>query len=117
MLFIDAAGVQHRIVAGSLRNTGSGWFVVNDSVNEPSDLVIDTVTSTTIKVTYPACSQVEVFLATPSAAFAGAHLVSFGGDAGLSTASIKGRIDGAPFNPSTWTHASASIRVYGLFRA
>ena len=116
MIFTDNAGVQHRIVCGTLRNTGSGWFVVNDAVNEPSDLTIGAVTSSSIQVTYPACSQVETFLAGPNASFAGAHTVLFGGDPGFSTASIRGRVDGGPFNPSTWSHPTAAIRVYGLFR-
>lgn len=117
MLFTDDAGVQHRIVAGSLRNTGSGWFVVNDSVNEPSDLAVGTVTSTTIQVTFPASAQVETFIVAPDSAFAGAHTVNFGASVGLSSAAIKGRLDGGPFNPSTWSHATAAIRVYALFRA
>lgn len=117
MLLTDNAGVVHRIVAGSLRNTGSGWFVVNDSVNEPSDLAIGAVTSSTIQVTFPASAQVETFIVAPDAAFAGLHTVNFGASVGLSSASIRGRLDGGAFNPSTWSHASAAIRVYGLFRA
>lgn len=117
MLFTDDAGVQHRIVAGSLRNTGSGWFVVNDAINEPSDLSIGTVTTSSIQVLFPASAQMETFIVAPDSAFAGSHTVSFGASVGLSSATIKGRIDGGPFNPSTWSHASAAIRVYGLFRA
>lgn len=117
MIFTDDDGIQHRVVCGTLRNTGSGWFVVNDSLNEPSDLSIDAVTSTYIRVKFPACPQNEFFSAVPNAAFAAAHTVSFGGDPGLNTASIRGRLDGGPFNPSTWSHATAAIRVYGLFRA
>lgn len=116
MIFTDNTGIQHRIVCGSLRNTGSGWFVVNDAVNEPSDLSIGTVTASTIQVTYPACTQNETFLAVPNAVFAGQHTVSFGGDPGFSAAAIRGRVDGGVFNPLTWSHPTAAIRVYGLFR-
>lgn len=117
MLFTDNAGVVHRIVCGSLRNTGSGWFVVNDSVNEPSDLSIGTVTTSTIQVTFPASPQMETFIVAPDASFAGAYTVNFGASVGTNSATIKGRLDGGPFNPSTWSHATAAIRIYGLFRA
>lgn len=117
MIFTDNAGVQHRVVAGSLRNTGSGWFVVNDSVNEPSDLSIGAVTASTIQVLFPASPQMETFIVAPDSVFAGSHTVCFGASVGTSSAMIRGRLDGGPFTPSTWSHPSAAIRVYGLFRA
>jgi hypothetical protein len=117
LLFTDDAGIQHRIVCGSLRKTAGSWTVVNDSINEPSDLSLGTVTSTSIQVLFPASPQMEVFIAAPDAAFAGAHTVCFGASVGLSSATIRGRLDGGPFNPVTWPDSAASIRVYGLFRA
>jgi hypothetical protein len=117
MLFTDNAGVVHRIVAGSLRNTGSGWYVMSSSVYAPTDLAIGTVTSTSIQVTYPASAQVVTFLVGPDDTFAGLHTVAFGASVGLSSASIRGRLDGGAFNPLTWSHSSANLWVYGLFRA
>ena len=116
MIFTDAVGVQHRVVCGAIRNTGSGWFVISDSVHAPSDLAIGTVTSTYLQVTYPACSRVETFLVGPDDSFAGSALVSFGAAAGLSSAIIKGRINGAVFDPQAWSSSTANLWVYGLLR-
>lgn len=117
MLFTDDAGIQHRVVCGSLRNTGSGWFVVNDSVNEPSDLIsVGTVTPTSIQLLFAASSKVHAVTASPDAVFAGSYTVNFGADSGLGTATIKGRLNGGPFNPQTWSHATASIRIVGFYR-
>ncbi|HEY9415699.1 MAG TPA: hypothetical protein VIQ30_13130 [Pseudonocardia sp.] len=115
MIFTDNAGVQHRIVCGSLRKVNGTWTVVNDSINEPSDLSIGTVTSTSIQVLFPASPQMEKFIVGVDATFAGAHTVSFGGNVGISSASIRGRVDGGPFNPLTWSESGA-IRIDGLFR-
>jgi len=116
MLFTDNAGVVHRMACGSLRNPGTGWVVVDDSVNEPSELSIGTVTNTSIQVLFPAGAQVHWAIANPDAVFAGAHTVSFGANSGLATATVKGRLNGGPFNPSTWVHATASIRFVGFYR-
>lgn len=116
MIFTDNAGVQHRIVCGSLRKVNGTWTVVNDSINEPSDLSIGTVTSTSIQVLYPASPQMEKFIVGVDATFAGAHTVSFGANVGINSASIRGRVDGGPFNPLTWSESGA-IRIDGLFRA
>jgi hypothetical protein len=115
VIFTDDAGIQHRVVCGSLRKVSGVWTVVNDSINEPSDLSIGTVTSTSIQVLYPASPQMESFIVGVDATFAGAHTVSFGGNTGINSASIRGRVDGGPFNPLTWS-GSGAIRVYGLFR-
>lgn len=117
MLFTDDADVQHRIVCGSLRKVSGSWVVVDDSINEPSDLSIGAVNSSSIQVTFPACPQLETFIVAPDSVLAGAHTICFGASVGLSSATISGRVDGGPFNPVTWPDSSAKIRIYGLFRA
>lgn len=116
MLFTDNAGVVHRVVCGSLRKVSGSWVVVDDSINEPSDLSIGTITPSSIQVTFPACPQMETFIVAPDSALAGAHTICFGASVGLSSATIRGRLDGGPFNPQTWSESGA-IRIYGLFRA
>lgn len=115
MILTDDAGVQHRVVCGSLRKVSGTWTVVNDSINEPSDLSIGTITTSSIQVLYPASSQMEKFTVGVDATFAGAHTVSFGGNTGINSAIIKGRVDGGAFNPLTWSESGA-IRIDGLFR-
>jgi len=115
VIFTDNAGVQHRIVCGSLRKVSGVWTVVNDSINEPSDLSIGTVSSSSIQVLFPASPQMEKFIVGVDATFAGAHTATFGGNTGINSASIKGRVDGGPFNPQTWSENGA-IRIDGLFR-
>lgn len=117
MIITDDAGIQHRVVCGSLRKINGTWTVVNDSINEPSDLTVGAVTNVSIQVTFPACPQMETFIVAPDSVFAGSHTVCFGASVGLSSATIRGRLDGGPFNPSAWSDSSAAIRVYGLFRA
>jgi hypothetical protein len=115
LIFTDDAGIKHRVVCGSLRKVNGTWTVVNDSLNEPSDLSIGTVTSTSIQVLYPASPQMEKFLVGVDGTFAAAHTATFGGNTGISSASIRGRVDGGPFNPLTWSESGA-IRIDGQFR-
>lgn len=116
MIITDDAGIQHRVVCGSLRKISGSWVVVDDSINEPSDLSIGAITTTSIQVTFPACSQLETFTVGPDSVIAGAHTICLGASVGLNSATIRGRLDGGPFNPVTWSESGA-IRIYGLFRA
>lgn len=115
MIFTDDDGIQHRVVCGSIRKVNGTWTVVNDSINEPSDLSIGTITTSSIQVLYPASSQMEKFIVGVDATIAGAHTVSFGGNTGINSAIIKGRLDGGPFNPVTWSESGA-IRIDAMFR-
>jgi hypothetical protein len=102
-------------VAGTIRNTGSGWFVVDDAQYDPSNLAIGTVTSNYIQVTYPGSLRVVSFLVGPDDTFAGAYTVCFGASVGLSQAVIRGRLNSGAFDPSTWANAQANIWIDGEF--
>lgn len=81
---------------GTIRNTGSGWYVLNDSAHEPDGITIGAVTSTSVQVHYPACDQIVSFIAAPDDTYATTFGATFGASVGLTFAYIKGSINDGP---------------------
>lgn len=81
---------------GTLRNTGSGWYVLNDSAHQPDGITIGAVTSTSVQVHYPACDEIVSFIAAPDDTYATSFGASFGASVGLTFAYIKGSVNDGP---------------------
>jgi hypothetical protein len=79
--------------AGTVRNTGDGWYVLNDTGHEPDDLTMGAVTPTTVTVLIPQCSQVTFVLVGPDETYASTWGASFGGSMGFASVVIKGSIN------------------------
>lgn len=107
-------------IAGTIRNTGSGWYVLNDAGHEPDDMAIGTVTTTTVQVLFPECSQVVAMIVGPDDTYASSvwH-ATFGASVGFDNAVIKGSIkDSAdsgsgpdPWDPTTDFSGSSNIWI------
>jgi hypothetical protein len=114
----------YRDIAGTIRNTGSGWYVLNDTGHEPDDLTaIGTVTTTSVQVLFPECSQVVAMIAGPDDTYASSTWhATFGASVGFDNAVIKGSIkDGsdAGYLPDAWdptTDFSGSSNIWFIGR-
>lgn len=104
-------------VAGTLRNTGSGWFVLSDTDHEP--IGVASVSNDTSKITVTldfTASKVISFVATPDETYAGASIGSIGSSVGLTSIDIYLKdASGSAVDPSTLTNASGNIWFYGVF--
>lgn len=106
---------------GTIRNTGSGWYVLNDSGHAPDSLTIGAVTTTSVQVYYPACDEIVSFIAAPDETYASTFGANFGASVGLTYAYIKGSIaDGsdsgtAPdvWDPTTDFSSNSNIWISG----
>lgn len=109
-------------IAGTIRNTGSGWYVLNDAGHEPDDMAIGTVTTTSVQILFPECSQVVAMIVGPDDTYASsAWHATFGASVGFDNAVIKGAIkDSAdsgsgpdPWDPTTDWSGSSNIWIIG----
>lgn len=110
-----------KIVACALRNTGSGWAVLDDADHTPIGVASVSVSSTAITVNYDFTAATihtnivtvdETFATTPTQYLVGAS-------SGLSSLVIQLGIAGTPgvVDPTTVVSVSGNLWVYGLFDA
>jgi hypothetical protein len=86
--------VEYLEFAGTIRNTGSGWYVLNDAGHEPDDLLsIGTVTSTSVRVNHPLCAQVVSVIVGADNEFAQDFGGKFGASAGFGYFVIEGSVN------------------------
>jgi hypothetical protein len=104
-------GVVYQEYSGTIRNAGNGWYVINDAGHEPDGISIGAVTSTTVQIEYPACTQIIFASVSPDETFAKLG-ATFGASVGLDNAIIQGKVNGTLFNPATWSNGSANIWFY-----
>jgi len=108
-----------RIVACTLRNTGSGWFILTDASHSPVGVSSVSVSSTAITLNYSftatkvntsAVTVDETFATTPTQYLVGAS-------SGLSSMVIYMSIAGTPgvVDPTTVVSATGNLWVYGIF--
>lgn len=110
------SGNTYMTVAGTIRNAGSGWYVIDDAGHSPSSLTINSVTTTNIRIDYPPALRVIDFAVGPDDTLARPpYKATFGGSVGLSYAFIYGTVSGVSFNPQTWSNSGANIWVHGTF--
>lgn len=113
--------VTYQDFGGTLRNTGSGWYVLDDAGHTPDSLTIGSVTSTSVQVHYPACDEITSFIAAPDDTYAKDFGASFGASVGLTFAYIKGSInDGSDsgtaadaWDPTTDYTSTSNIWISG----
>lgn len=104
-----ASGRAYRVIAGVLRNSGSGWAFLNDSGHQPTNITSVSANSTSITINYGFTgTKVAALLVTPDETFAQDGYFA-GASVGLSSSTIKiaraGRSvsDYVSYNGSTWT--------------
>lgn len=112
--FTSHEGDTYMKLSAALRNSGSGWHVIDDTGHEPLDITIGAVTKTTLEVLFPTAIQVCDVLVGPDEGFAKPpYSATFGASVGFNKAIIQGTVSGSLFNPSTWSNASANIWLTG----
>jgi hypothetical protein len=119
--YVSDQSVTYQDFGGTIRNTGSGWYVLDDAGHEPDGITIGAVTSSSVQVYYPACSQIVSFIAAPDDTYAYTYSAVFGSSVGLTYAYIKGTIkDGSdsgylpdPWDPTTDYSSSSNIWISG----
>jgi hypothetical protein len=106
------------VVACILRNTGSGWFILDDADHTPIGVTSVSESSTAITLTYDfTASQVRTFIVAPDETFAVTNQYLVGASVGLSTAVIQVSVAGTPgvVDPTTIVSSGGNFWVYGLF--
>jgi hypothetical protein len=103
---------------GTIRNSGSGWFVLDDAGHTPDGISIGTVTSTSVRVNYPACDVVTAVVVGADDTYAKDYSAVFGASVGLTYLVITGTIkDGSDsgYLPDVWdptTDYSGSSNIW-----
>jgi hypothetical protein len=103
---------------GTIRNTGSGWFVLDDTGHTPDGITIGTVTSTSVRVNYPACDVVTAVVVGADDTYAKDYSAVFGASVGLTYLVITGTVkDGSDsgYLPDVWdptTDYSGSSNIW-----
>lgn len=86
-LFKGTLGRKFRVIAGTIRNTGTGWEVLNDTGHRPTGVTGVTVTSTAIVVSFASTLKVVSFVCGPDETYASRGL-RVGASVGLSSANV-----------------------------
>ena len=114
--------VEYLEFAGTIRNTGSGWYVLNDAGHEPDDLLsIGTVTSTSVRVNCPACSKIVSVIVGADNEYAQDCGGKFGPSAGFGYFVIEGSVNDSGdagvaddiWDPTTDYTAGTNIWIIG----
>lgn len=104
-------------VGGVLRNTGSGWYVLNDAAHESSGLTTITQTATYIEVNHPVGAlKVHELQVTPDEYYASVG-IRVGASVGLTYTRIffyQGT-SATPVNPATLTASNGNLWLSGSF--
>lgn len=114
--------VTYQEFAGTIRNTGSGWYILDDAGHTPDDLSsIGTVTSTSVRVNYPGCAEITSVIVGPDDTYAKDYGASFGASVGLTYMVITGSINDSSdsgtaqdvWDPTTDYSSSSNIWIMG----
>ena len=112
-LFTDTTGAQHRRVGGVLRVANGAWELANDTDYQSDDLTLGAIGASTITLTFPPALKIVSFRASPDAQFAQNYGASFGVDAELDQAVIRGRLMTGLLYFNSWSNTSTAIHVEG----
>lgn len=112
-LFTATDGAQHRRVGGVLRIVNGAWELANDTDYQSDDLTLDGVGPSTITLTFPPALKIISFRASPDAQFAQNYGASFGVDAELDRAVIRGRLMTGLLYFNSWSNTATAIHVEG----
>jgi hypothetical protein len=113
--------VTYQEFGGTIRNSGSGWYVIDDTGHTPDDITIGTVTSTSVRVNYPGCAEITSVMVGPDETYARDWGASFGPSVGLNYLVIAGSINDSSdsgtaqdvWDPTTDYTSSANIWIIG----
>lgn len=97
--------VTYQDFGGTIRNTGSGWYVIDDAGHTPDSITIGTVTSTSVRVNYPACDVITTVIVAVDDTYAQDFGLVVGASVGLTYLVMTGSVfDGSDsgYLPDTW---------------
>jgi hypothetical protein len=110
--------VTYQDFGGTIRNTGSGWYVIDDAGHTPDGITIGTVTTTSVRVYYPACDVITSVIASVDDTYAKDFSLVVGASVGLTylvlTGSVKDGSDSG-YLPDVWdptTDYSGSSNIW-----
>lgn len=63
-------GRKFRLIAGTIRNTGTGWFAIDDTSHRPTGVTGVTATSTSIDVAFATTAKIVSFVCGPDETYA-----------------------------------------------
>lgn len=113
--------VTYQDFGGTIRNSGSGWYVIDDAGHTPDGITIGAVTTTSVRVYYPACDVVTSVIVGADDTYAKDFSAVFGASVGLTYLVITGTIkDGSDsgylpdvWDPTTDYSGSSNIWIMG----
>lgn len=113
--------VTYQDFGGTVRNTGDGWYVIDDVGHAPDDITIGTATSTSLRFDYPACGEIVSVIVAPDDTYAKEFGLVVGVSAGLSYGVMTGQVNDGPdsgylpdvWNPKTDYSGSSNIWISG----
>lgn len=112
-------GNQYYIVAGAIRNTGSGFQFINDSDHAPVNMATGTAittTSTQVTITYSQiATNVVTFIVGPDETYA-AQGISAGARVNFDQAIIQFGNSSGLVDPTTLTNALGNFWFFGILR-
>lgn len=82
------AGRKFRLIAGTIRNTGTGWHVIDDTGHRPTGVTGVTASATSIAVAFAATAKIVSFVCGPDETYA-AWGLRVGASVGTSSANIS----------------------------
>lgn len=107
-------GLIRRDIECAIRNTGHGWFVINDSVHQSTGVSKLTQNSDSLTLTYSFTGLViRGGLAVNPDEYFGPRGYAGGASVGLSYAIIKLGRNGTPLNPSQIVSSSGNFWISG----
>lgn len=113
--------VTYQDFGGTIRNTGSGWYVLDDAGHTPDGISIGTVTSTSVRVNYPTCDVITSVIVAPDDTYAKDFGLVVGASVGFSYLVLTGSVFDGPdsgylpdvWNPQTDYSGSSNIWIMG----
>jgi hypothetical protein len=103
--YVSEELVTYQDFGGTIRNTGAGWYVIDDAGHTPDGITIGTVTSTSVRVYYPACDVITSVIVSVDDTYAQDFSLVVGASVGLTylvlTGSVKDGSDSG-YLPDVW---------------
>ncbi|MFI6639941.1 hypothetical protein [Streptomyces sp. NPDC050504] len=116
---IDTAGATYRMIGGALRNTGTGWGLINDAGHQPTGITAVLTRPDHIEIQHPVSAvKVSSFQVTPDETYAQQGL-RVGISAGLALSRVylySGPPGLPPVDPSTVAAASGNLWLTGFLQ-
>lgn len=118
-VLVTEAGTRFALVSCTIRNTGSGWAVINDGGHTPSGCAGVVTHPDHLELQHPVGAvRVSSLTVTPDETFARAGL-RVGASVGFDLSNLflySGAAGSAPLDPATVSSPTGNLWVYGLLR-